>query len=181
MGIHQLSIHHDPHQDRLLWRVNTTEGQEFRFWLTRRMVQRLLPALGQSLQTIDVTQVQVVARDPATRQMVSEMRHAQTLQTSDFGTPYTPQTELPLGEAPMLVTDVQLRIGPKSVITLVMQDKSANPSQQCQLQLNSDLLHGCMHLLTQALTAAEWGLALKSQPTGQTAAPQEVGAAPYRH
>jgi hypothetical protein len=48
MNIHQLSVNHDERQDRLLLRLNTQDQQEFRFWLTRRMTLRLMPAIEQS-------------------------------------------------------------------------------------------------------------------------------------
>jgi hypothetical protein len=45
MGIHELSVVYDEVHDRLLWRINTHEAQEYRFWMTRRLILRLMPHL----------------------------------------------------------------------------------------------------------------------------------------
>lgn len=179
MGIHQLSVHHDPQQDRLLLRLSTLSGEEFRFWLTRRLLQRLMPALEQSMQRVDASRAGVTAIDPSSRQMVSELSHAQSLQQSDFKTPFAPQTRLPLGEAPMLITDVQLSVTANADLALLFQDKSTEPARQCEVRLNSPLVHGWMHLMGQALQAADWSL----QPTS-LASPDNTEptvAAAYRH
>ena len=44
MGIKQLNGGYVPAEDRILLRVSTDEGQEFRFWLTRPVTARLLAA-----------------------------------------------------------------------------------------------------------------------------------------
>ena len=38
MQIHQMSVTYLPEQDRILMRINTTEGEEMRMWLTRRLM-----------------------------------------------------------------------------------------------------------------------------------------------
>ena len=45
MNIHQLSLLHDPIQDRILLRISTTEREEIRLWLTRRLTLGLQPYL----------------------------------------------------------------------------------------------------------------------------------------
>ena len=55
MNIHQLNVSHNDRQDRLLLRVNTQTAEEFRFWLTRRLTLRLLPALQQALGRMEST------------------------------------------------------------------------------------------------------------------------------
>ena len=57
MNIHQMSVNYAERDDRLLLRVNTQDGQEFRLWLTRRMTGRLLPHLQACV-------VQIETRNP---------------------------------------------------------------------------------------------------------------------
>ena len=45
MNIHQLSVTFVNEQDRLLVRVNSTDGEELRVWFTRRLMRDLLPLL----------------------------------------------------------------------------------------------------------------------------------------
>ena len=49
MDVHQLSIAFVAEQDRLLARVNTREGQELQFWLTRRIALGLAPLMDRLL------------------------------------------------------------------------------------------------------------------------------------
>ena len=87
MGIHQLSLSYDDKQDRLLLRVSTQDAEEFRFWLTRRMSERLGPALQQAVQRLDALQPGLVAADERSRQLVSDVRHDDIIRQADFRTP----------------------------------------------------------------------------------------------
>jgi hypothetical protein len=159
MGIHQLSVSHDERQDRLLLRVNTQEGEEFRFWFTRRMVARLLPAIEQVIGTLESQRSGVTSTHPQTRQLLTEMQREAFVQQADFKTPYAAQSHhLPLGELPLLVTDVQLSLLPQQLLQVLLQDHSQEPGRQCQLQLAPELVHGLLHLSHQAVAKAEWGL-----------------------
>ena len=158
MNIHQLNVSHNDRQDRLLLRVNTQTAEEFRFWLTRRLTLRLLPALQQALGRMESNQPQMVAPDPASRQILTDLKRDAFLQQADFKTPYTEQPQqLPLGDEPMLVTDVQLSFQ-SSGVQVTLQDKGAAPGlvQVCQLHLQTSLLHGLVHLVRQAMDKAQW-------------------------
>ena len=163
MGIHQLSLSYDDKQDRLLLRVSTQAAEEFRFWLTRRMTERLSPALQQAVQRLDAQQPGLVAPDERSRQLVSDFRHDDIIRHADFRTPYTPQTTLPLGEAPMLLTDVNMRLQGQE-LHMELVDQSGQTKRQCEMQLNAQLLHGWLHLMAQVSQQARWGLAAGEEP-----------------
>lgn len=160
MHIHQVSVHHDERQDRLLLRLNTQDNQEFRFWLTRRMAQRFLPALAQSAERLEAAQPGVAATDTAGRQILTELRRDDFLKKADFATPFENHaSEWPLGQAPLLVTDAHMHFKPQGGLDLSLEDKS-DPAQSkaCQLHLHVSLVHGLVHLMTQAAEKAQWGL-----------------------
>ncbi len=160
MQIHQLSVSHDEVQDRLLVRLNTPDGQEYRFWLTRRMVLRLLPALGQSLIRLEAVQPGVSAPDQRAQQMLADMKRDAFLQTADFATPYASQAkQLPMGPEPLLVTDVQLSLKPNGSMDMVFQQKVGDAIQACHLNLQAQLVHGFIHLVQQTLAKADWEMA----------------------
>jgi hypothetical protein len=50
MNIHQVNVSYVGEQDRVLLRINSVGGEEFRIWLTRRMCLQLLPVLDKSSQ-----------------------------------------------------------------------------------------------------------------------------------
>ncbi len=182
MGIHQLSVHHDERQDRLLWRIHTQEGEEFRFWLTRRMSTRLLPAIEQALGRLDSQRSGLIAPDPATRHLLSDMQHQAFLQQADLQTPYAApeNAQRPFGEWPLLVTDAQLTVQPATLL-LQLQDHSQAPVRQCELQLTPELVHGLLHLSRQAVARADWALeGTAAPPPEESEAPPASGRA-YAH
>ena len=75
MNIHQLSISHDERQDRLLLRLNTLAGEEYRFWLTRRMVILILPALTQMLARLEAAQPGLAASDAPAQHLLLSLIH----------------------------------------------------------------------------------------------------------
>lgn len=160
MNIHQLSVLHDERQDRLLLRLNTQDSQEFRFWLTRRMTQRFMPAIQQSTARLEAAQPGVAATDSASQQILTELKRDAFLQKADFSTPFETQaTQLPLGSEPMLITDAHLSILAKGGMEISFEDKT-DPQQvrSCQLRLQVSLVHGMVHLIQQAADKAQWGL-----------------------
>lgn len=183
MNIHQLNVGHNDRQDRLLLRVNTQTAEEFRFWLTRRMALRLLPALQQALGRMESSQPQMVAPDPASQQMLSELKRDAFMQQADFKTPYVEQAQpLPLGDEPMLVTDVQLNFQP-SGLHLTLQDKGAagGLTQTCQLHLQPDLVRGLIHLVGQAMEKASWQTVAAASAAQVMPSPDPSSITGYRH
>lgn len=184
MRIHQINVSHNDRHDRLLLRVNTKSDEEFRFWLTRRLTLRLLPAMQEAVARLESRFPEMVAHDPASRQILTDLRRDAYLQDADFQTPYADQDQgLPLGESPILVTDVEFQFqGP--TVRLILQDKGTAPaqSQSCQLNLPASLLHGMIHLIQQAATKAEWQTASPNlQDAGDPALPATPAAGGYRH
>ena len=188
MHIHQLNVSHHERQDRLLLRLNTAAGEEYRFWLTRRLTLRLLPTLEQTLARLESHQPHMVATDPASQQILTELKRDAFLKEADFKTPYAEQAQKwPLGQEPMLVTDVQIQLQGAGVL-LTLEDKGGTERKaltqvkSCQLNLHLTLVHGLIHLIRQAMTQAEWltawlSAAMPDEPA-QPAAPPETG---YRH
>ena len=160
MNIHQLSVHHDERQDRLLLRLNTKDQQEFRFWLTRRMTLRLMPAIEQSAVRLEAAQPGVAATDAPSQHLLTELKRDAFLKKADFATPFeTRATQWPLGAEPLLITDAHLTIKPGGALEMAFEDKSdVTQVKSCQLHLHVSLVHGMVHLIRQASEKAEWGL-----------------------
>lgn len=159
MNIHQLSVNHDERQDRLLLRLNTQDQQEFRFWLTRRMTLRLMPAIEQSAVRLEAAQPGVAVTDAPSQHLLTELKRDAFLKKADFATPFeTRATQWPLGPEPLLITDAHLTIKPSGALEIAFEDKS-DPAQAraCQLHLQVSLVHGMVHLIQQACEKAEWG------------------------
>ena len=177
MNIHQLSVHHDERQDRLLLRLNTQDQQEFHFWLTRRMALRLMPAIQQSALRLEAAQPGVAATDAPAQHLLSELKRDAFLKKADFATPFENHAiQWPLGAEPLLITDAHLSIQANGSLEISFEDKS-DPvrARACQLHLQVSLVHGMVHLIQQAIEKAEWGSlgSYAKSPDSDTVTPTE--------
>lgn len=183
MNIHQLSVSYEERQDRILLRLNTLDKQEFRFWLTRRMCLRLMPAIDQSVVRMEASQPGVAAPDPSAKKMLTEIKREAFLQKADFATPFEAKAEQrPLGEEPMLITDVQLSLLAGGGLLVTFQEKNIDaPVKSCQLNLQASLVHGLVHLIQQALAKAEWGFTTTAKTAAEPADTELEPAPRYTH
>lgn len=161
MGIHQLSVVYDEVQDRLLWRINTHEAQEYRFWMTRRLMLRLMPHLKNHWVQAESRQAGLSTQPAATQHLMADFQRQAFLEKADFKQPFAPAqapSALPLGEAPMLVTEVQITPQAGQQVQMVLHHKlpGATQVQSAQLMLGSELLQGLLHLSEAAMRQAEW-------------------------
>jgi len=165
MQIHQVSAQHVVGEDRILLRINTTEGQEFRVWLTRRMTRSLWPALHNTLTGLllrmDVRLASGDADDPFKRGMLAGFQRDSLLESADFSQSFrNGASALPLGDSPLLVTDVQVSQPREHTVRIEFSDRqaaSAGP-RSFSVDMDGSLMQGMMHLLDQAVLAADWQL-----------------------
>ncbi|MBD8050872.1 hypothetical protein [Limnohabitans radicicola] len=185
MSIHQLSVSHDERQDRLLWRLNTLDGQEFQFWLTRRMLTRLWPAMNQSLLKWHASAPGLAASDTISLQMLRDFKRDNLMASADFKTPFASGAkEKPLGQEPLLVTDAHLSMDPQGGMGLLLEQKIGEHCKSCQLNLSVDLVEGLLLLTQQALQSADWALPTTEGVASEAASPAEVTpptAQSYKH
>jgi len=148
----QIQIRYIPLEDRLLLRINTADGDEFRFWLTRRYVLLLFPAVQKILASDPDIQLQ---RGEEQRQAVLSFQHESALANADFATEYEDQYQsLPLGEEPVLLARLQARHdGGSHVLSL-----RPETGQGIDLTFNEQMLHGMGKLLADAIGQANWGI-----------------------
>lgn len=165
MNVHQLSVSYQPEQDRILVRINTTEGSELHFWLTRRLTLGLTPVLDKVAAEQGVRQgvggvppAQVAAMDPLSKKAVADFQRSETLRGADFRTPYQSAKETPpLFERPLLLTEVAITPLANGQLRLACAEKLAGGQPRSfQLALTPQLIHAFMHLLERALQKSQW-------------------------
>lgn len=167
MNIHQLSINYVQEHDRILVRINTVEGDELRLWFTRRLTLSLMPMLDKVVTDWvarqEVEKSPVAAADPSMKQMLHEFKRDESIQKSDFQTPYKAPASLPLGADPLLVTDISVTPLPTGQLQMAFNEKlpldTGQPNPQprgFRMALEQKLVHGFQHLLQKAVTASEW-------------------------
>ncbi|HEY8049501.1 MAG TPA: hypothetical protein VIE63_10035 [Ramlibacter sp.] len=184
MRIHQLSVNYQAEQDRIFVRVNTSASEELRLWFTRRLMMGLWPLLSklltEHLLKLEAAGSSLEAADEGLKKMLADFRKEQFLQEADFETPFDEaQSALPLGNDPVLVTDVDATPLPDGRLRLSFNERlpDAKEPRSFQMELDPKLMQGMMHLLEQALIKAQWQEPF-SQATGDENAEEEDARKP---
>lgn len=152
-------------------RINTTAAEELRLWFTRRLTLGLMPMLSKIVAEWVAKQEAVkspaispsAAADAQTQQMLAEFKREESVQHSDFKTPYKPPAALPLGPEPLLVTEISVTPLPNGQLQISFNEKlpqdngqpAANP-RGFRVALEQKLVHGFVHLLDKALDSSQW-------------------------
>lgn len=166
MNIHQLCARYNQEQDRILVRINSTDGAEMRLWLTRRLTLALWPTLNKAVaehvsrQDDGTTHL----RDEASKKMLADFQRAAVLKDADFSTPYqdtsdTAATDLPLGSAPLLVTEVRITPVANGPLKIAFNEQMVGQGhgRGFQVELSPPMVHGLVQLLERALHQSAWG------------------------
>ena len=169
MRLHQIRIDYHPEQDRLLLRVNTDDGAELRFWLTRRFVKGLWPALLRAAETVGEARAQP---DPAVRKAMLEFEHEKAVSQADFATPYKAPINLPLGAEPLLVTRLRAQPDGRGNALIAMHPTQG---QGMDLSMDAMLLHSFSRLIQGAVGKTDWDVRLELPRAPLPAAPAAEG------
>ena len=95
-AISQMQMLYVPEEDRVLFRVNSADGKQFRLWLSRRYIQLVVQALQKHLDSDPDLSSQAT---PAAKQAVQSFKQEQAMQGVNFEKEFEEQAEqLPLGE-----------------------------------------------------------------------------------
>lgn len=152
-GIEQMQLKFDPQQDRLLLRVNSLDKQQLRFWLTRRIVKRLLPPLIELLRKAAAGDRSDDAKAAAA---LFEFEQQVVREQVDFVSEFADDAStLPLGEDGLLVETVSLTTHEGGDISVKLANKAHTSAT---LRLNEKLLHSLFAILRQALAVADWDI-----------------------
>jgi len=117
-ALHQITMSHSAEDERLLLRISTTEKNEFRFWLTRRFVQVLWPALITAIEQEDLKGKRDLM--PAAKKAVMAMQHQQAVGASDFTYKHDEDSKN-LTPDPLLVVGGSVTPGKTGLTALVLK------------------------------------------------------------
>ena len=144
-------------QDRVLFRFNTSEDQEFSFWLTRYVLQGLL----QGAQQLTVQALEQV-HPPQVAQVMQSFQQESVTQQLNFQETFQAAKEKPMGEAPLLVTGLMLNQTGDEV-TLKFDLESG---KSVEVKMNSSVLNVMLALLDKLQGVANWGVGLADAEQG---------------
>jgi len=161
MNIHQVNVSYVGEQDRVLLRINSVGGEEFRIWLTRRMCLQLLPVLDKSSQ--HQLQAQLPPPNPGAplpqqrEQILQNFQKEAAAYGGDYKTPYKDQpAALPLGEEPLLVTELNLTPLKDGKLQMALLERLPQRKRDMQMTMDLTLTQGLLRLLHQAILSSEW-------------------------
>jgi hypothetical protein len=163
MALKQFSGNYIPEIDRLIFKINTTDDQEFQFLLTRRITTKILSGSESQAKKI------IAKKHPgsATTDLLKfKQEHIKKL--SQTNEKFENGSQKPLGIRPVLVINVEFVSnleGKKknSVMTLTTKTHGI-----IQIQLPESSLHAIQQLLFQLQEIANWNITQKNNPLGET-------------
>lgn len=164
MNIRQIQVQYNPDHDRLLGRIGTDDGAEIRFWLTRRLTERLWPGL---LKATEAVAMRVLGERGAgavgeARGMMTGMARDAALAQADFSQPFnTEPASLPLGPEPLLVSRIDLAPTDQGQLRMALRQ---DEQRGMEINLNEPTLHAFCRLIQREVDRADWGFKLAFGP-----------------
>jgi hypothetical protein len=176
MDLHQIQVAYQQDDDRILVRTifNRADGDplEFRAWFTRRFVKDLWPGLMATLQAqVALNNMQVAQASAEIVNMENQAALNVIKGQGNFDKPFDASVhQYPLGELPILLTNVEFSLNPNQPVRIHFSDAQKNG---LALDLTQDLLHAFCALLQQAVQTAGWEMDLQLPGTrSQAGAPR---------
>ena len=146
----QMQMLYVPEEDRILFRVNSTSGEEFRFWLTRRYVFLLTKVLRDYADKDPDVSAQAT---PEEKKAVEEFKQEQRISDANFTKEFAEESSsYPLGEATHLAFKLSFSVKEAS-LQLSIQPKAG---QGINFVINQDINASMMQLLKTAAEKGEW-------------------------
>lgn len=155
-SINQIQMSYVPEEDRVLLRMNTSGGDEFRFWLTRRYSGLLGQVLALHRQADPDVSMQVSESD---RQAVEQFKQEAANAQANFQDGFQSSGRYPLGEQPLLAFKLQYEVV-EGKLVLTIEPKTG---QGITVTLDQQLNFNVSRLLKTAAHKAKWALDLDSQ------------------
>lgn len=155
MGIKQFNGEWVASEDRVRFRFNTTEGEDYSFWLTRRIVQGLIAGTQHTaVKALEKTHAPVVA------QAVQAFQQQAVAQQTNFQEKYEAAAQKPLGDKPLLVIGLSIQQQDQQT-TLAFQ---LSTGQSVRIQISQHVAQVMVTLLNKLQAIAQWGVGLQEGP-----------------
>ena len=182
MTIKQFNATYLAHDDRLLFRFNTAEDAEFRFWLTRRVTLFILAATSHLL----VKNLEQTHSPEAAKAIAEFGKEAVQVEKATSGgnqaETYRPANNYPLGADPVLVMDVKCSLEKQGLEDVLSLDLVLPGGANINLKMAGPTLQAMCLLLNQLREHATWGPVPDVQDVATTAAVnKDQGNKPLMH
>lgn len=157
MSIKQFNATYLAPDDRLLFRFNTLENTEFRFWFTRRVTLFILAAT----QHLIVKNLEQTHSPEAAKAIAEFSNEAIQIDSAAQGVSeisnYQPAENYPLGADPLLVMDAKCTLKKEGAEETLSLDLVLPGGANINLQMTGPTLQAMCALLNQLREHAAWG------------------------
>ena len=165
MSIKQFNGSYMPNEDRLMFRFNTAEDDEYRFWFTRRVTLFILAATDHLVEK----KLEQVHEKPAAKAIAQFQQEAVKEQTK-FTNDYAPASKYPIGADPVLVMDVKCTMMQVENIDVLSLDLVMPGGSNLNLKLTVPILQTMRLLLERLAAQGNWGQLQLNVPAQAAAA-----------
>jgi hypothetical protein len=157
MSIKQFNATYLALDDRLLFRFNTTEDTEFRFWFTRRVTLFILAAT----QHLIVRNLEQTHSPEAAKAIAEFSKEVMQIDPSTQGVSqvdtYQPAANYPLGVDPLLVMDAKCTLDKQDLEDALSLDLVLPGGANINVKMAGSTLQAMCTLLNQLREHAAWG------------------------
>jgi hypothetical protein len=150
MSVKQFNGSYDQKEDRLLFRFNTQDDQEIRFWLTRFITKGILGAVDQLIQKRLEQK-----HNPQIAEVIKEFQKEGLAKTTNVNENYLGAATYPLGEVPTLVTAMNFNL----TGDIFSMDFKLPDNRNLNIKLPTAAVQSMALLLIKLCEKAQWGAA----------------------
>ena len=151
MSIKQFNGNYQAQEDRILFRFNTAEDAEYRFWFTRRITLFILAASTHLIEKQLEKQHQKI-----TAKALSNFEQTMVKEKADFNVQYEQASQFPLGADPVLISDVKCSVLTVDHVNVLSLDLIMPNRANINLKLASSTLRTMTLLLEKLAAQAQW-------------------------
>lgn len=151
MSIKQCTGKWSPIEDRIFFRFNTPEKDEYSFWLTRHVVNQMIHGSAETIKKL-----LEIEHDPRVAKRIQEFQQSASARKTNFKSQYEQASKHPLGPDPILVIGCSISLNEKN--KLIALQFRLSSKQRIGMKLTVPMVQRIVSLLEKLQLRAGWGL-----------------------
>lgn len=151
MAIEQIRADHSLVEDRILLLLRTSELEEYKLWLTRRVTLFLLAATEKLIGNFLSKKF-----ESNTAKAISNFQKDSVKQSTNLNSPYTAGTQFPIGDLPRLAKDIRCSVIDREAQILIKLDIEFEEQRSIHITLPEKSIRKMCLLIEAISIKAQW-------------------------